>query len=165
MRGEVRTEPQGSQGVGGWFKCCAGGGCGEGRDTQMLSVRSRRNDECSVTRAAPTCAISSLCQVSHLPCPCSHSTLGVRGVSCCPGCFVSPLRGVRIRLCLCSTPEEHLGLWVQSCAATAAAPFGHGWWRRCLVFAVTHTGDKQDARLLSCHLGSLFCLSEQWGRF
>lgn len=52
LYGKVRTEPQGSQGVGGRFECCARAGCGEGRDTQTLSVGSRRSDECSVTRAS-----------------------------------------------------------------------------------------------------------------
>lgn len=52
LYGKVRTEPQGSRGVGGWFECCARGGCGEGKDTQTLSMGSRRNDECSVTRVS-----------------------------------------------------------------------------------------------------------------
>lgn len=52
LYGKVRTEPQGSRGVGGRFECCARGGCGGGKDTQTLSMGSRRNDECSVTRVS-----------------------------------------------------------------------------------------------------------------
>lgn len=81
-------------------------------ESQRLSVGSRRNDERSVTsgsrvqystlrgssgRAASTCAISALCQVSYLPCPCPDSAVWVRKVSCCPCCFISSLRGVGLR--------------------------------------------------------------------